>query len=72
MTVHLVRRGRDFDVLVAENMFGDILSDLTGELAGSLGIAPSLNSSDDRGPWPRPRTAPRRTSPAATWPTRSR
>ena len=37
MTVHLVRRGGDFDVLVAENMFGDILSDLTGELAGSLG-----------------------------------
>ena len=44
MTVHLVRRGADFDVLVTENMFGDILSDLTGELAGSLGIAPSLNS----------------------------
>jgi 3-isopropylmalate dehydrogenase len=48
MTVHLVRRGGEFDVLVAENMFGDILSDLTGELAGSLGIAPSLNASDDR------------------------
>ena len=48
MTVHLVRRGGDFDVVVAENMFGDILSDLTGELAGSLGIAPSLNSSDTR------------------------
>jgi 3-isopropylmalate dehydrogenase len=48
MTVHLVRRGGDFDVIVAENMFGDILSDLTGELAGSLGIAPSLNSSDTR------------------------
>jgi 3-isopropylmalate dehydrogenase len=29
-------------------MFGDILSDLTGELAGSLGIAPSLNASDTR------------------------
>ncbi|GAA3757671.1 isocitrate/isopropylmalate dehydrogenase family protein [Microbacterium kribbense] len=45
MTVHLVRRGPDFDVIVTENMFGDILSDLSGELAGSLGIAPSLNSS---------------------------
>ena len=44
-TVHLLRRAGDFDVLVAENMFGDILSDLTGELAGSLGTAPSLNSS---------------------------
>ncbi|TCC56350.1 isocitrate/isopropylmalate dehydrogenase family protein [Kribbella pittospori] len=48
MTVHLVRHGADFDVLVTENMFGDILSDLTGELAGSLGIAPSINASNDR------------------------
>jgi 3-isopropylmalate dehydrogenase len=48
MTVHLVRRANEFDVLVTENMFGDILSDLTGELAGSLGIAPSLNASQDR------------------------
>lgn len=47
-TVHLLRRSEDFDVIVAENMFGDILSDLTGELAGSLGIAPSLNASDER------------------------
>jgi 3-isopropylmalate dehydrogenase len=46
MTVHLVRRANLFDVIVAENMFGDILSDLAGEVAGSLGIAPSLNSSD--------------------------
>jgi 3-isopropylmalate dehydrogenase len=48
MTVHLVRRANEFDVLVTENMFGDILSDLAGELAGSLGIAPSLNASEDR------------------------
>jgi len=48
MTVHLVRHGADFDVLVTENMFGDILSDLTGELAGSLGIAPSINASHHR------------------------
>jgi 3-isopropylmalate dehydrogenase len=45
MTVHLVRRADRFDVIVTENMFGDILSDLAGEIAGSLGIAPSLNSS---------------------------
>ena len=45
MTAHLVRRGADFDVIVAENMFGDILSDLTGELSGSLGMAPSINAS---------------------------
>lgn len=48
MTVHLLRRAEDFDVVVAENMFGDILSDMAGELAGSLGLAPSLNASDDR------------------------
>lgn len=48
MTVHLVRRAREFDVVVTENMFGDILSDLAGELAGSLGTAPSLNASRDR------------------------
>jgi 3-isopropylmalate dehydrogenase len=47
MTVHLLRRASSFDVVVAENMFGDILSDLAGELAGSLGIAPSVNASDD-------------------------
>jgi 3-isopropylmalate dehydrogenase len=46
MTVHLVRRADAFDVIVTENMFGDILSDLAGEIAGSLGIAPSVNSSD--------------------------
>ncbi|MCG8927608.1 isocitrate/isopropylmalate dehydrogenase family protein [Lentzea sp. CC55] len=46
MTVHLVRRADEFDVIVTENMFGDILSDLAGEIAGSLGIAPSINSSD--------------------------
>lgn len=45
-TVHLVRRADKFDVIVTENMFGDILSDLAGEVAGSLGIAPSINSSD--------------------------
>ncbi|MFJ5695529.1 isocitrate/isopropylmalate dehydrogenase family protein [Arthrobacter sp. NPDC093125] len=46
MTVHLVRRANKFDVIVTENMFGDILSDLAGEIAGSLGIAPSINSSN--------------------------
>lgn len=46
MVAHLVRRAEDFDVIVTENMFGDILSDLTGELAGSLGLAPSINASE--------------------------
>ncbi|OBB60376.1 3-isopropylmalate dehydrogenase [Mycobacterium sp. 852013-51886_SCH5428379] len=44
----LVARPTEFDVIVAENMFGDILSDLTGQLAGSLGTAPSVNSSADK------------------------
>jgi 3-isopropylmalate dehydrogenase len=48
MTVHLVRRADRFDVIVTENMFGDILSDLAGEIAGSLGLAPSLNASDEK------------------------
>lgn len=48
LTAHLVRRGEDFDVIVAENMFGDILSDLAGELSGSLGTAPSLNASETK------------------------
>jgi len=48
MTAHLVRRGADFDVILTTNMFGDILSDLTGELAGSLGLAPSLNAGTGR------------------------
>jgi 3-isopropylmalate dehydrogenase len=48
MTAHLVRRAKDFDVILTTNMFGDILSDLAGELVGSLGLAPSVNASDDR------------------------
>lgn len=48
MTAHLVRRARDFDVIVTTNMFGDILSDLAGELVGSLGLAPSINTNDNQ------------------------
>ncbi len=47
MTAHLVRHGETFDVIVAGNMFGDILSDLAGELAGSLGMAGSINAGDE-------------------------
>jgi 3-isopropylmalate dehydrogenase len=46
MTAHLVHRAAEYDVIVTENMFGDILSDLAGALAGSLGLAPALNASD--------------------------
>ena len=44
----LVRDPERFDVLVCENMFGDILSDLTAELVGGLGLAPSINSGESR------------------------
>ncbi|MGC9343052.1 MAG: isocitrate/isopropylmalate dehydrogenase family protein [Bacteroidales bacterium] len=49
MTAHLVKRASDFDVIVTENLFGDILSDLTGELVGSLGLSPALNTNDTMG-----------------------
>lgn len=40
---HLVRDPARFDVILATNMFGDILSDLASEIAGGLGLAASLN-----------------------------
>ena len=47
MMAHVVRAPEKFDVIVTTNMFGDILSDLTSELSGSLGLAGSLNSGTD-------------------------
>jgi tartrate dehydrogenase/decarboxylase/D-malate dehydrogenase len=44
----LVLHPERFDVLVGSNLFGDILSDLTPALAGSLGIAPSANLNPER------------------------
>ena len=41
--MHLVQRPRDVDVVVTENLFGDILSDEAGVLAGSLGMLPSAS-----------------------------
>lgn len=43
----LVRDPARFDVLVTTNMFGDILSNQAAEIAGGLGLAPSLNAGDD-------------------------
>jgi len=39
----LVRRPKDFDVIVASNLFGDILSDLGAGITGGMGTAPSSN-----------------------------
>jgi 3-isopropylmalate dehydrogenase len=44
--MHLIRRPRDFDVLVTENMFGDILTDEASMLSGSLGLLPSASLGD--------------------------
>jgi 3-isopropylmalate dehydrogenase len=41
--MHLLRRPADFDVIVTENMFGDILTDEAAMLAGSLGMLPSAS-----------------------------
>jgi len=44
MMAHVARAPGRFDVIVTTNMFGDILSDLTAELSGSLGLGGSLNA----------------------------
>lgn len=41
--MHLLRRPSDFDVIVTENMFGDILTDEASMLAGSMGMLPSAS-----------------------------
>lgn len=46
-TAYLVREPERFDVLVATNFYGDILSDLASELSGSLGLAGSIMAGDE-------------------------
>ena len=43
MTMHLIRRPRDFDVAIADNMFGDIITDEASMLTGSMGMLPSAS-----------------------------
>ncbi|MEO8347165.1 MAG: isocitrate/isopropylmalate family dehydrogenase [Betaproteobacteria bacterium] len=45
----MVRKPWDYDVMVTENMFGDILSDLTAGLVGGMGMAPSGDIGDAHG-----------------------
>ena len=47
VALNLVRQPWRFDVLVTENMFGDILSDLGAGLVGGMGMAPSADIGDD-------------------------
>ncbi len=46
--MHLIRRPRDFDVLLTENLFGDVLTDEAAMLAGSLGLLPSASLGDGK------------------------
>jgi isocitrate dehydrogenase (NAD+) len=47
MTMQLVQKPAQFDVIVAPNLYGDILSDLCAGLVGGLGIAPGANLGED-------------------------
>ena len=47
MMAHVVRAPQKFDVIVTTNMFGDILTDLTAELSGSIGLGGALNAGFD-------------------------
>lgn len=49
ITVHMVKRPDFYDVIVAENMFGDIISDLGAATAGGMGISPSGEIGDGHG-----------------------
>ena len=46
MSMDLVRKPKDFDVIVCENTFGDILSDLASSIIGSIGLLPSASLGD--------------------------
>ena len=48
MTVRMVKNPRSLDTIVATNLQADILSDLAGALAGSLGVAPTANIDPER------------------------
>jgi len=48
LTAHFVRHPDWFDVVVGSNLFGDILSDLSAAVVGSIGIAPSANLNPER------------------------
>jgi 3-isopropylmalate dehydrogenase len=48
MAMHLLAKPREYDVIVTENMFGDILTDEASMLAGSLGLLPSASLGDGK------------------------
>ena len=77
--MQLVKDPSQFDVVVTENMFGDILSDEASMITGSLGLLPSASMGDTapglyepiHGSAPdirRPRTRPTPSPPSCLWP----
>jgi len=48
MTMHMLTHAQDYDVILTENMFGDILTDEASVLCGSMGVIPSASLSDGR------------------------
>ena len=73
--MQLVSAPRHFDVILTENMFGDILSDEAAMLTGSIGMLPSASLGIGDPPTPgcsSPSTGRRPTSPAPARPIRSR
>ena len=46
MTMHMLTKAQSFDVILTENMFGDILTDEASVLVGSMGVIPSASISD--------------------------
>jgi tartrate dehydrogenase/decarboxylase/D-malate dehydrogenase len=46
--MNFVRRSEQFDIVVASNLFGDILTDLSAAITGGLGLAPSANLNPER------------------------
>ena len=49
MALNLIRNPWEYDVMVMENMFGDILSDLGGGLVGGMGMASCAEIGDNHG-----------------------
>jgi 3-isopropylmalate dehydrogenase len=49
MTAHLIERPDFYDVIVAENMFGDIISDLGAATVGGMGMSPSAELGETHG-----------------------
>ena len=74
LAARMVTHPQTLDVMVASNLFGDILTDLGAAVSGSLGVAPGANLNPDAALTRRCSsrfTARRRTSPARASPTRS-